>query len=877
MISKYLLQKKLQTITSVFFYMLLFISSSIAVHAQNTSKANMLIINSYKKGFIWTDNIVKGVESVLGKESVSLRVEYMDSKTVKYDSVYKKKLYDLYMHKYKDKNFDLIITTDDNALNFVREYYEKIFQGVPVVFAGVNNTKIPNIVNRKIYTGILEISAEKETIDLILKLHPKIKRLALIVDTTPSGKYRWRQLEKEFFQYPEIEFIRFDDSYKISVIEDKVRNFTDDTIVIFATLYRDRSGRFISLEEGISRISKASKQPIYTFHLQSLKYGTIGGKLLGGKYHGELAAKIALEIIKGKKRPQDIPIFKQTSAKYIFDYFQLKRFNIQVSKLPKESIIINRPISFYAENKTLIWSLILFIFLLFMIILIIQVNIIKRRRIEQRLKALISNLPGMAYRTKNNKEWSMLFLSDNCKKLTGYEADDFIQNKLITYNQIIHVDDKEHVWDTIQNALMIRQSFEVEYRIVMADGLEKWVWESGVGVLKNDKLMYIEGIILDNDKRKKAEKGLEIANDRLEQKKKELETIIQEAPNPMIISSEDGNISMINQAWSDYSGYLLDDIPTVDTLINFMFDKDRRAAIKEHINSLYKLTEHNNASEFTILTKSRDKAIWQFSSAPLGVIDGKRTVISSAVDITELKKKDEMLINQSRLAAMGEMIGMIAHQWRQPISSIAMDANNMLLDIALEDFNTTQAEKYANSITEQTQHLSHTIDDFRNFFKPDKVISEVNIREILDSTLSIVKDSLKNNNIKLTTSFETDKEVKAYPRELMQVFVNIINNSKDALRLNKPVNAIISIRVYEDEKYINTQVCDNGGGIDVDILPKVFDPYFSTKDEKTGTGIGLYMSKMIIENHLAGTIEVYNNDDGACFRVRLLKEQMGKG
>ena len=362
------------------------------------------------------------------------------------------------------------------------------------------------------------------------------------------------------------------------------------------------------------------------------------------------------------------------------------------------------------------------------------------------------------------------------------------------------------------------------------------------------------------------------------QQKKELETIIQEAPNPMIISSEDGNISMINQAWINSSGYSLEETPTIDAWVDRIYDDTEIIiSVKKHIYSLYEITEPNKASEFTFFNKNRDLVTWQFSSAPLGVIDGKRTVISSAVDITELKKKDEMLINQSRHAAMGEMIGMIAHQWRQPIAGIAMDANNMLLDIALDDFNTTKAEKYANSITQQTQHLSQTIDDFRNFFKPDKVIAEVNIREILDSTFSIVKDSLKNNNIELTTSFETNRKVKAYPRELMQVFVNIITNSKDVFTSHKREGALINIRVYEDEKYMNTQVCDNGGGIDADILPKVFDPYFSTKDEKTGTGLGLYMSKMIIEEHLNGTIEVYNNDEGACFRVRLLKEQIGKG
>jgi len=242
-------------------------------------------------------------------------------------------------------------------------------------------------------------------------------------------------------------------------------------------------------------------------------------------------------------------------------------------------------------------------------------------------------------------------------------------------------------------------------------------------------------------------------------------------------------------------------------------------------------------------------------------------------DITELKNKDKILISQSRLAAMGEMISMIAHQWRQPLSVISMGANNMLVDIALENFSIPETEKYAYNIIEQTQHLSQTIDDFRNFFKTDKKLVEINIEETIDKTLSIVQDSLKNNNIQLTTSFETDIKVKVYPRELMQVFVNIINNSKDALVSYKPDNALISIRVYEDGKYVNTEICDNGGGIKDDILPKVFDPYFSTKDEKNGTGLGLYMSKVIIENHLSGIIEANNQDKGACFTVGLLKEE----
>ena len=370
----------------------------------------------------------------------------------------------------------------------------------------------------------------------------------------------------------------------------------------------------------------------------------------------------------------------------------------------------------------------------------------------------------------------------------------------------------------------------------------------------------------------KAHEATKQAKELLHKKSKALETIIKEAPNPIILHTDDGKISMINQAWIDSSGYTLDEIPTTDEWVNRTNnDSLSRASIKEHIYSLYSITKKVDESEFEIISKSGEKLIWNFCSAPLGIVDNKRTVITSAMDVTELKQKDKLIMTQSRHAAMGEMIGMIAHQWRQPISIIAMAANNILLDIALDNFKAQDAEKFSNSILKQTAHLSKTIDDFRNFFKPDKEISKVKLQEIIEETIKIVNNSLINNSIVLRTYFESNSEVNAYPRELMQVFVNIINNSKDAMVSNNIEKPVIEIRVYEDAKYVNTEILDNGKGIDGSILPKIFDPYFTTKDEKTGTGLGLYMSKMIIQDHLNGIIETFNTDNGACFKISLLK------
>ena len=346
----------------------------------------------------------------------------MDSKEVKYDSAYKKELFDLYTFKYKNLKFDVIITTDDNAFNFVREHHEDIFSGTNVVFCGVNNIEAPDLVDRKLFTGILEITAEKETIDLILDLHPGTKRVVIIMDTTPSGNYRWQQLEMIFRYFPEIEFIRLDDSYYISEIEDKMKNLTDDTAAIFATLYRDKSGRFISLSEGTSRVSEASKQPIYTYHLQVLKHGTIGGKLLGGEQHGKMAAEMALQIIQGEKA-QNIPIVKESLAKYIFDYSQLKRFNIQESALPPKSIIINRPFSLYEEYKVLVWTTGLFIFILIIIILALQMNIVKRKQVEVKIKEFNAHLEELV----RERTDELAIAKERAEEMTRYKSE-FLAN-----------------------------------------------------------------------------------------------------------------------------------------------------------------------------------------------------------------------------------------------------------------------------------------------------------------------------------------------------------------------------------------------------------------------------------------------------------------
>ena len=370
-------------IVSLFIILLL---CSLITHAREGHTKLVLVLNSYHKGFFQTDNIVKGIESVWeqGKNDVELAIEYMDTKTIGYETQYKERLYELYKYKYGNQKFDLIISSDDNAFNFLREYHENLFPEVPIVFCGVNNLDASGLIDPDKFTGIIEFQSIKETIDLALRLHPETRQILFIVDNTPTGLYLWNQMRKLFKYYKNIRMIRIGDNLSMEQIEDRVNELSDDAIVLFGPLNRDKSGKYYSSEEAALRVSKASARPVYGYAVQVLPYGIVGGKLFGGFYHGRNTAEIAQRILKGEE-VRNIPVDKTSSSRYMFDYNQMQRFNIRVSDLPEESIIINKPYSFYKENKDVILGIIAIIIFQLLIIIVLIVNTLKRRRVEEEL------------------------------------------------------------------------------------------------------------------------------------------------------------------------------------------------------------------------------------------------------------------------------------------------------------------------------------------------------------------------------------------------------------------------------------------------------------------------------------------------------------
>jgi PAS domain S-box-containing protein len=291
--------------------------------------------------------------------------------------------------------------------------------------------------------------------------------------------------------------------------------------------------------------------------------------------------------------------------------------------------------------------------------------------------------------------------------------------------------------------------------------------------------------------------------------------------------------------------------------------------------------------------KSGERFVAQLSAQVL-IMGEERVILSTLVDITtlkaaehamkilneeledrvvrrteELRKKDEMLLLQSRQAAMGEMIGNIAHQWRQPLNTLGLAIQQLELFYEFGEFTQELLSQSVKNSMEIIGHMSKTIDDFRNYFRPDKEKVQFKLSSTIESTLFLINDTFKNNRIRIEFIAKEDPEINGYPNEFAQVLLNILNNARDAFLEREVDNPGVTITLGSEGNRCYLSVVDNAGGIPDEIITKIFDPYFSTKGPQQGTGIGLYMSKSIIEKSMGGRLSVRNLPGGAEFRIEV--------
>ncbi len=446
--------------------------------------------------------------------------------------------------------------------------------------------------------------------------------------------------------------------------------------------------------------------------------------------------------------------------------------------------------------------------------------------------------------------------------LLGYTKKEFkkMSVKQVTYKDDINTDKimKKQLLDGHKN------SYHIEKRYIHKNGRIIWV-SLAVVVLKDEmnKPKYFLKIIRDISQIKLLMYQLEIEKDRFKK-------IIAFTPIPIMMYDENGEIVLMNKFFEKTIGFSKEETPTINMMIDKLFVQENESFIKE-LKEFCKKPTSKNTPQRVFITKSGVKRVGIFNFETLydADTDIKNLYIVAIVDITDIQNKDELMIAQSRQAAMGDMLAMIAHQWRQPLSVIAMVSNNIQLQIDLgEKITHGSLKKLITTLNEQTRYLSHTIDDFRDFFKPDKVKETLSLKEVFKKLTSLVKKSLEDYSIALELPKKTDIKISTHTNQFVQILINLINNAKDAIKEQNISNGVIRITALTQNNEVIVGVCDNGGGIDPSIKDKIGQPYITTKS-KNGTGLGLYMSIMIVTKHLGGRLYWESNNVGSCFYIAL--------
>ena len=342
----------------------------------------ILVLNAYHEGFHWADRTIDGIKKVLSKESdIELFVDYMDTKRCS-DPTYYTKLRELYAHKYRRIDFDVVIACDDHALDFLLANRDELFPRVPVVFCGINDFQPDRIAGHEGFTGIYENYDVEGTVDLMLELHPSTSEILMITDATLSGEYflnRLKRAEPEFSGKITFNYLTNPDMEQLGAM---LRSLPSTTLVLWAIYLRTPDGVSIRCEDSVRYVADNSSQPVYCIW-DVVGQGVVGGKVTSPNYQGEVVAERALDLLRGKPI-EEMPVVGSPMV-YLFDYAALQRFDITEKVLPSDSLIMNQPYSVYQEYKQIILLVCGFVVVLLIVIIVLVVDIQKRRQAERAL------------------------------------------------------------------------------------------------------------------------------------------------------------------------------------------------------------------------------------------------------------------------------------------------------------------------------------------------------------------------------------------------------------------------------------------------------------------------------------------------------------
>lgn len=730
----------------IFLILYLFFTIANAESHFEEQEKNILVINSYHRGFVWSDRIIKGMENVFKDSNINLNVLYMDSKRINSEE-YLDSLAQTYHTQLRRYKYDLIVAIDNFAYNFICKRYNQLNLKQNIYFIGLEryNTKLAKKFNLFEKTsGIKEKRELEANVAIAKRIFPDLEKIYIINDKSLNGDDTEpfiRKLIKKYKKELKIEYIRKMD---FKDIKNKFSKYMKNEVVIYVRFYNNKEGSLVK-NEILNNFINNIKLPVFVTDDLFIK-SAFGGKIVKvedlGKKAGDKIKKILFNKIK-------TPIV-ETYDNYhnVFNYKKILEFNANgrnIRKIEKYELI-NAPESFFDKHRKFIEFIFLVSPLLVMLIL-----------------GLIHNI---YLKIKSNKK--------------------------------------------------LRQRMQFD-KVLLNALRSPTVWQDKNGKIADCNTKFYKLLDMQIKDEKNGKLGQFVKGKNIVQFLKILEKFSNNGinKNETVLVSENG---------------------------------------KEHIYIIKKTVYHDD--------------VYGTNGTVIVFTD----VTTERKALMEKVKQQEFLVQQSKLAEIGEILSSIAHQWKTPLVEIAAIAQEQLY--SCEGEVDEKNSQYVNDLMVQVKYMTQTIEDFQNFIKPSNEKTIFNVKECIEKILEIVDHNIRYNYIKTKIIIQENSKLNifGYKNEFMQILLNIINNAKDQI-LNRRVveknknigNIIININNIEDD--LKIEILDDGGGIEEKHINKIFKSDFTTK--KNGQGIGLYMAKTIIDDKMGGEITVANEKNGAKFIIKI--------
>ncbi len=613
---------------------------------------NVLIINSYNPGYKWSDRIMEGMRSVLGDERrFELYIEYMDSKRHE-DEQNIQILKQSYLHHYSRLKPDIILSSDDNAFDFLVAHREELFPGVPVIFCGVNDFQDERLNGQSNFTGVAEDFDFKGSLELALLLQPGLRRVVLVGDETRTSQINFSRIRRILPEYESQ--LTFDSFTQLSEQElrDALRDLPSDSAVFVISFFRDREGKPISLEQSLDLIAGASPVPVYSCWDSFIQRGVVGGRVVSGFLQGKKAGEMALRILEGEPAGQ-IPILRDSPNQLMVDYPALARHGLPAKNLPRDTLVLNKPFSFYERYYLWIWgaALLLLVETVLIVILLISRHLRKTalralRREQALLSNILSNIPSNVFW----KDTQLMYRGCNeaFARLAGMETPAGILGKT----------DYELAWTHEQAESFRKTDLDIiqsrrpllnhEARLRCADGTERTVLASKVPLYDDaGRVLGILGIDTDISGLKKAEEDQRMLAD-----------IMEASPAMITIHDFDGQMIYANQQALNNHGYTREEIlrmniRQLDTPEQALYVGERVARLRKCGDISFETAHRTkDGSEIPLLVRARISR-W----------GDQDVVLSVGADITDRKKAEQALReSEERFRTLAEDVPSVAVQ-----------------------------------------------------------------------------------------------------------------------------------------------------------------------------------------------------------------------